>query len=59
MRVICLSLDVKFITFILAVFISTGATFAGTLSGNPGRGLIYAAITWGLYFLIFRKRKKV
>jgi hypothetical protein len=48
----------KFITFIIAIFITTGVTFAGNMSGNPGRGLIYVAITWGLFYLINRKPKK-
>jgi len=52
----------KFITFILAIFITTGVTMAGNMTGNmtgnPGRGLLYVALTWGLYFLINRKSKK-
>ena len=48
----------KLITFVLAIFITTGVTMAGNLSGNPGRGVLYAALTWGLYFLINRKSKR-
>jgi len=55
---ILLSSLMKFITFILAIFITTGVTMAGNLTGNPGRGLLYVALTWGLYFLINRKSRK-
>jgi hypothetical protein len=48
----------KFITFILAIFITTGVTVAGNMTGNPGRGLLYVALTWGLYFLINRNPRK-
>ncbi len=46
------------ITFVIAVFITTGVTLAGIFTKHDGRALLYVVIIWTIFYFINKPRKR-